>query len=106
MRLHSQESTPPHLHHQHLVNNSLHPGLQHKRVSFDTTLYCLMHKKILRKAVIERGFHDSFTSFKEHSLSTQKGFRGKLVPNSNIFQKRNSEKSHNQILENKREREK
>jgi len=69
---------------EHLVNNSLRPG-QHKRLSFDHTLYSQIHKKILRKTVIERRYQDSI-----HSLSlaqnppqstTNRGFRGKTLPN-------------------------
>ena len=52
MRLRGQHPPSSQYNHQYLVNNSFHPGLQPKRVSFDTTFYCLMHKKILRKAVI------------------------------------------------------
>ena len=53
----------------HLVNNSLKPGIQHKRISFASTLYSLVHKKMLRKAVIDRNFHDSLTSFQPVSHS-------------------------------------
>ena len=104
MRLHTQQPRTPKYHNQYLVNNSFHPELHHKRVSFDTTLYCLVHKKMLRKAVIEQGFNESLTSFKHHSLESQKGFRGKSIPTSNIIQKKISSKTHYRISEEKRER--
>ena len=41
---------------EYVINNSFHCGLQPKRVSNDSHLYMLYHKKMLRKAVIEKRF--------------------------------------------------
>lgn len=41
---------------EYLVTNSFHCGLQPKRASNDLQLYLLLHKKVLRKAVIERRY--------------------------------------------------
>lgn len=40
----------------YIVNNSFHCGLHPRKVSLNAHFYSLIHKKILRKAIIERKF--------------------------------------------------
>lgn len=41
---------------KYVINNSFHCGIHHKKVSINSQLYSQLHKKILRKAIIEKRF--------------------------------------------------
>lgn len=60
----------------YFVNNSFRSYLHPKRASVDIKLYLQLHKKILRKAIIEQNFEDNLYIFEHSHMQTRKGFIG------------------------------
>lgn len=54
--------------------------MQPKRTSFDVKLYMQLHRKVLRKAIIEKKFEQSLYQFSNHIDYGRKGFKGSLKP--------------------------
>lgn len=66
----------------YVINNSLFCSLQPKRTSFDVKLYLQLHKKLTRKATIEKKFEESIYQLRQPNCHSRKGFRGKLKPDT------------------------
>ena len=64
----------------YVVNNSLICCLPPKRASFDIKLYLQLHKKIMRKANIQKKFEESVYHLAASHANPRKGFEGKLRP--------------------------
>ena len=68
----------------YIVNNSLHCNIQPKRTSFDANTYMQLHRKITRKALIERKFEEGLTELDKREIE-RKGFKGSLLPENMFF---------------------
>ena len=66
----------------YVINNSLFCSIQPKRTSFDVKLYLQLHKKLSRRATIEKKFEESIYQLRQPSCNSRKGFRGKLRPDT------------------------
>jgi hypothetical protein len=54
--------------------------MQPKRASFDIKLFLQLHRKLIRKAVIEKTFEESLYQFSSQSAQNRRGFKGNLIP--------------------------
>ena len=64
----------------YVVNNSLQNSIKHKRASFDIKLYLQLHRKLVRKAVIEKKFEENALDVFAESGGPRKGFKGRKRP--------------------------
>ena len=66
----------------YLVNNSLPYANQPKRAACDVKIYLQLHRKMFRKAAIERTFERSMYLLGHTAQQPRKGFKGKVLPDS------------------------
>jgi hypothetical protein len=64
------------------VSSSFRCCLQPKRASADIKLYLQLHKKMLRRAVIEQKFEENLYVFEHSHLQARKGFVGNSLHES------------------------
>lgn len=62
----------------YLVNNSFFGMIQPKRASFDIKIYLQLHRKLIRRNVIEKKFEESLYHFNNKIAPRQKGFKGQI----------------------------
>jgi hypothetical protein len=59
-----------------VVNNSLPCALMPKRTSINVKAFLQMHRKLLRKKIIEKTFHSSLNQLASQAHESPKGFKG------------------------------
>lgn len=78
----------------YLVNNNLSSAIHPKRASCDIKIYLQVHRKMLRKMAIEKGFEQSMYLFGANHQEPRRGFKGhknvrdSSVPRNNQREKR------------------